>query len=253
VEAHFRARYLAEAVKPELSVTLDGPASRTVQDRTIREAIRAAWEKERTFPAQLVNLIRPYFNTANLHVWKHRKRILFVSEVRPTRFNPDAQSVSEPIASLLRTIEENPKITRNGLSEKLFKPRESEADYEQLKTALAADLHWLIRAGHVIEFHDGTLDLPLPPKETGSPSKPTAPTAAAAEAESPATPETTPAAGADLGESAEELTTVPEPATPDASATPSVPAEAEEAALPKEEAAPDASLEAEQKSQDQGA
>jgi hypothetical protein len=41
------------------------------------------------------------------------------------------------------------------------------------KEAIASDLHYLIHAGHVIEFHDGTLDLPLSPKaehsqETGN-------------------------------------------------------------------------------------
>ena len=32
------------------------------------------------------------------------------------------------------------------------------------KESLASDLHYLVHAGHVIEFHDGTLDLPLSPK-----------------------------------------------------------------------------------------
>jgi hypothetical protein len=34
----------------------------------------------------------------------------------------------------------------------------------QGKTNLASDLLWLAKAGHVIEFSDGTLDLPLSPK-----------------------------------------------------------------------------------------
>ncbi len=165
VEAHFRATYLESAIKGDKSVTIGGVASRSVNDRAIREAIRATWEKERTFPAQLVNLMRPHFTSANLQIWKHRKRILFISEVRPVRFGPEARSVSEPIANLLNIIEASPKCTRADLSAQLLKPRENDPEYQQLKAALAADLRWLIQAGHVIEFHDGTFDLPLPPKE----------------------------------------------------------------------------------------
>jgi hypothetical protein len=41
---------------------------------------------------------------------------------------------------------------------------ESSPEYLQAKTTLATDLIWLAKAGHVIEFADGTLDLPLPPR-----------------------------------------------------------------------------------------
>jgi hypothetical protein len=33
-------------------------------------------------------------------------------------------------------------------------------DLEKAKMTLASDLHWLIREGYVIEFNDGSLDLP---------------------------------------------------------------------------------------------
>ena len=33
-----------------------------------------------------------------------------------------------------------------------------------LKHSLIGDLYWLVRQGHVIEFSDGTFDLPLGPK-----------------------------------------------------------------------------------------
>jgi hypothetical protein len=40
----------------------------------------------------------------------------------------------------------------------------SSSEYAQARTNLASDLLWLAKAGHVIEFSDGTLDLPLSPK-----------------------------------------------------------------------------------------
>ena len=44
----------------------------------------------------------------------------------------------------------------------------SSEDADRAKLALASDLLWLISSGHVIEFNDGSLDLPRPkakPKE----------------------------------------------------------------------------------------
>ena len=165
VEAHFREHYLEKALKSGRTLEMSGVASRNVGDRQVRDAIRAAWEKERTFPAQTVNKLRPQFQEAGLHIWKHRKRILFVSTVRPVRFGQESRSVSEHVADLLNVIESSPKCTRADIFAKLLKPHEAEPEFAKLKGAVAADLHWLASSGHVIEFHDGTFDLPLAPKE----------------------------------------------------------------------------------------
>lgn len=165
VEAHFRQTYLAKEIRSGRTLEMSGIASRDIADRDIREAVREAWEKERTFPAQIVNQIRPHFTDAGLHIWKHRKRILFVSTVRPVRFNTEARNISGHIADILNIVETVPKCTRAEISNRLLKPHESEENFPKIKAALAADLHWLIQSGHVIEFYDGILDLPLLPKE----------------------------------------------------------------------------------------
>lgn len=165
VESHFRAHYLEACLKSGRTLEMSGEASRNVADRQIRDAIRAAWEKERAFPAQTVNKLRPHLQEAGLHIWKHRKRILYVSTVRPVRFGSESRSVSEQIASLLNIVEAQPRCTRADFFNRLLKPHEAEADFPKLKAALASDLHWLIGSGHVIEFHDGTFELPLAPKE----------------------------------------------------------------------------------------
>jgi hypothetical protein len=72
---------------------------------------------------------------------------------------------------ILSTIKSYPKISRKQLAEKTLvkligekSTDESSTEYQHAKTALATDLIWLAKAGHVIEFSDGTLDLPLPPR-----------------------------------------------------------------------------------------
>jgi len=165
VEAHFREHYLDKALTSGQSLEMSGTASRNIADRQIRDAIRDAWEKERTFPAQLINKLRPQFQEAGLHIWKHRKRMLYLSTVRPVRFGVEKrQNLSEHIGNLLNVIELTPRCTRANIFEQLLKPREAEPDFQKLKETVVTDLRWLVSSGHIIEFHDGTLELPLAPK-----------------------------------------------------------------------------------------
>ena len=171
-------------------------------DREIRNAIRAAWEKERGFPANVVNQARPRFMDAGLHIWKHRKRILYVSATRPVRFAEDTRNVSAHIADILNVVEESPKCSRADISARLLKPHEAEPEFAKLKGAIISDLHWLVQSGHVIEFHDGTFDLPLLPKDL----------AKEAQGREDAGAEEKPRAGAAPQEAAEEVHAVESPA-----------------------------------------
>ena len=87
--------------------------------------------------------------------------------------------LSENIAVILSTIEATPKCTRVDLANKIFQSKLDSPELPKLKAGLAADLHWLTQAGHVIEFQDGKLDLPLAPKqlenEVAGPEEPVAP------------------------------------------------------------------------------
>jgi hypothetical protein len=76
-----------------------------------------------------------------------------------------AQSFSDGIAAILSAIEAHPRISRPELASLLLGEQTEIPDLETKKSALASDLHYLIHAGHVIEFHDGSLDLPLSAKQ----------------------------------------------------------------------------------------
>jgi hypothetical protein len=104
-------------------------------------------------------------------VFKHKKRILYISTVRPQLFDTSQGSISIGVSAILSTIKSYPKISRKQLAEKALakligekSKDESSEEYQHAKTTLATDLIWLAKAGHVIEFADGTLDLPLPPR-----------------------------------------------------------------------------------------
>jgi hypothetical protein len=169
VEQHFKTNYLPLLVKACLAAEFPGDLARHLPDRRIAASIRLAREKENRFPAQIAGALRHGLNHAGLHVFKHKKRILYISAVRPLLFDSNQASVSSGLSAILNTLRSFPKITRKQLAEKILPShlaptgQETEA-YTQAKAALVGDLLWLAKAGHVIEFADGSLDLPLPPK-----------------------------------------------------------------------------------------
>jgi hypothetical protein len=181
VEQHFRTHYLATVVRPCLAAQLPGDMIRHLPDRNIIAAVRKARDRENRFPAQMAGALRHGLNQAGLHVFRHKKRILYISTARPQVFDPNQASVSPSLSAILSTIRSHPRIARKQLAEKVLsklisqKPiDEASEEYQHARTSLATDLIWLAKAGHIIEFADGTLDLPLPPKPVVKPASETA-------------------------------------------------------------------------------
>ena len=165
VEQHFRKNYLESLIRQSQSFEISGEISRSLPDRRIAAAVKRSWEKELQFPGQLMHHLRRELTEAGLHIFKHRKRIQYISVIRPDRFRGSTQVLSDNIAVILETIEAMPKCTRVDLANKIFQLKLDSPDLPKLKAGLAADLHWLTQAGHIIEFQDGKLDLPLAPKQ----------------------------------------------------------------------------------------
>jgi hypothetical protein len=87
--------------------------------------------------------------------------MLFVSPVRARVFGHERAGVSSSINAILEKVAATPGINRKQLAEQLAVVTDADADAaERAKMTLANDLHWLIHEGYVIEFNDGTLDLP---------------------------------------------------------------------------------------------
>jgi hypothetical protein len=171
MEQHFRTHHLSKLVRPCLAAEISGEVARHLPDRSIIAAIRRARDKENRFPAQMAGALRHGLNQAGLHVFKHKKRILYISTIRPQLFDPNQAQVSAGLEAILATLRSYPRITRKQLAEKVLKrllgdrsADDKSPEYQQAKNNLPTDLLWLAKAGHVIEFADGTLDLPLPPK-----------------------------------------------------------------------------------------
>jgi hypothetical protein len=151
-----------------MTLEANGAVARASGDRSMNASIRLGAERERGFPVGIVNAMRPILTEAGLHFFKHRKRVVYVSTVRPLH-HPVGQPAKENVLAILNAIEQMPRCTRHDLGEKLLGEHFDIPEKEAEKTALASDLHYLLLAGHVIEFADGRLDLPLAPKAQGQP------------------------------------------------------------------------------------
>jgi len=139
--------------------TIGGVLSRRVPDRLLNRAIEDAWTHETRSPSNMMQELAGRFRQAGLNVFRHRRGMLFVSPIRVRAFVHEQAGVSSSVNAILEALTATPGINRKDLWEKLITDGASE-DAEQRKLALASDLRWLIDEGYVIEFNDGSLDLP---------------------------------------------------------------------------------------------
>src|SRR5262249_62392267 len=110
-------------------------------------------------PSQMMQELAGRFREAGLYVFRHRRGMLFVSSIYPHAFTDGQTAVSSQVRTIVDAIAATPRIGRKELADKLIVDRTGE-DAERAKLALASDLLWLISAGHLVEFNDGSLDLP---------------------------------------------------------------------------------------------
>jgi hypothetical protein len=126
-----------------------------LEDRNITHAIHGVWTKESRFPLSMSFAMRAAFRHMHLYMFKAGK-INFVTHIKPNPVSPE--KTIEKIAEVLVFLKEHPGSTRAHLLEVLhpsLDPRSKEA-----KDALQP-LGWLIERGHIIEFFNGTLSVPL--------------------------------------------------------------------------------------------
>jgi hypothetical protein len=158
-ERHFQQHYLPNFIRTVSEVTIDGPASRNLHDRVLNRVIEKEWTQETRSPSPMMQELAARFRETGLHVFRHRKGMLFVSSIYPRPFTKEQTAVSSQVRTIVDAIAASPRIGRKELADKLIVDLTGE-DAERAKMALASDLLWLISAGHVIEFNDGSLDLP---------------------------------------------------------------------------------------------
>jgi hypothetical protein len=159
-ERHFRQTYLPGLLREANEFTIGGVLSRRLSDRRLGREIENAWAQETRSPSKMMQELAAGLRQAGLNIFRHRKGMLFVSPVRARVFGHERAGVSNSINAILEKVAATPGINRKQLAEQLAVADADAAAAERAKMTLANDLHWLIREGYVIEFNDGSLDLP---------------------------------------------------------------------------------------------
>jgi hypothetical protein len=158
-ERHFRQYYLPNLVRTISESTIGGVASRSLPDRALHRAIEDAWTRETKSPSPMMQELAAQFRQNGLQVFRQRRGMLFVSPIRPRPFAQTDAAVSPLVKMILEKLSANPGTGRKELADQLIVDLTAE-EAEARKLALASDLRWLINEGYVIEFNDGSLDLP---------------------------------------------------------------------------------------------
>jgi hypothetical protein len=159
-ERHFRQTYLPGLLREANELTISGVLSRRLPDRRLGREIENAWVQETRSPSKMMQELAAGLRQAGLNIFRHRKGMLFVSPVRARVFGHERAGVSDSINAILEKVAATAGINRKHLAEQLAVAGADPAVAERAKMTLANDLHWLIGEGYVIEFNDGSLDLP---------------------------------------------------------------------------------------------
>ncbi len=181
LEGHFREKHLSTAAKPKKEIVVVGTVIVQSDAAALKSVLRHAWEEENRFPLNLANRLRTQFSHMGLHIFKARKGMQFVGVARPKALVADANNVSKNVFAILEFVKNHPGGNRKTLLDFLAPSNETTPPSEVNAAApFLQDLHWLIRQGHIIEYHNGMLETarsPVPQKPAKT--KPAPPAAVA--------------------------------------------------------------------------
>jgi hypothetical protein len=158
-ERHFRSQYFPGLIRNVDDVTVGGTSSRSLPDRMLNGAIEEAWVRETRSPSNVMQELANRFRLNGLHIFRHRRGMLFVSPIRVRAFVHEHAGVSPLVNAIFEAVSTTVGISRKQLFETLTGNGATE-EGEPRRLALASDLRWLINEGYLIEFNDGSLDRP---------------------------------------------------------------------------------------------
>ncbi len=169
---YFQSEILPSLIEEHSQLEVPAADIEKGADPGLREAVRIARETEMRFPQNFGRAIATIASKNGLHIFKHEKRFVHISAIRPVSLRTNDERLSPRVRKVAELLRGKVGCTRPKLYELVLRDRNadlSESAREMLKAELAADLRWLIDAGHVLEFANGTLFL-VEPRDKREPS-----------------------------------------------------------------------------------
>jgi hypothetical protein len=154
-EAHMVRQIVPALVMQAKRAAMSVGLCRQLEDRDLLRLAEDAWGRECRFPGNLVFALRGAFRGKHLRVFRARK-VEFVTAIEPAPLDPD--HVVEPIRAVLVFLKEHPGCKREQLVEAL---RPGKAMDSPEVAEVLSPLAWLVEKGHIIEFFDGSMAVPL--------------------------------------------------------------------------------------------
>jgi hypothetical protein len=130
--------------------------ARRTEDPMLMRALTDAWQRENRYPHSLLFALRGAFRHKGLFLFKAGKGLVFVGSTQPSPL--DTEHTIESIREVLIFMRKHPGCTREELLEAL---RPGVAEDAEDAIEVLSPLTWLTEKGHVIEFFNGTLAVPL--------------------------------------------------------------------------------------------
>jgi hypothetical protein len=155
-EQYFRDRLAESVVTVTRRAVLPATTAQKIEDRDLMAAVRAAWQREQRFPRSVLFALRAALRHMNLHIFRAGRGINFVTHTQPSPLDP--KYAVEAIAEVLVYLRKHPGSTREDMVAAL---RPGEEDKTDGAKDILSPLGWLIEKGHIIEFFNGTLSVPL--------------------------------------------------------------------------------------------
>src|SRR5881394_1046157 len=103
-ERHFRSHYFPTLVRSLQDVTVGGTSSRSLPDRILNRAIEEAWMGETRSPSNVMQELASRFRQNGLHIFRHRRGMLFVSPIRVRAFVHEQAGVSPLVNAILEAV-----------------------------------------------------------------------------------------------------------------------------------------------------
>lgn len=155
--AYVKREILPGLIREAKTATMPATIAQRLSDPSLRASIREAWEKEKRFPGTLLGALRGALKHMRLYLFRVKGRGQYVSPIPPAPVDTD--KVVPEIAEILGFLAKRPGCTRREIQESLRPNLDESVPQEVLE--FFKPLLWLIERGHVIEFYDGSLAVPI--------------------------------------------------------------------------------------------
>jgi hypothetical protein len=152
----FREEVAGTLIRKTRKASVPAPVALHMEDGPLRTHVRRLWMEEERFPLKISFALRAAFKHMHLYVFKAGKGIHFVTRVAPGALDPE--HVVAEIREVLLYLHDHPGSTRAELLEGLRPGTSMESDTAH---EVLSPLSWLVERGHIIEFFNGTLSVPL--------------------------------------------------------------------------------------------